>query len=235
GAGGDILRVYDLADGTEPRAYDAAEQTLGPIVASGRSATGEGALASLSHSEQAAFVVPRVGDRRGWILKAILDGGRLAGLEPFLPVGETTGGDVPSALVINPKPHFHYLVAAHGARTAASRVTMFSPASGAVALRLNTGLRHIVGLAYSPSGDLYAVDYGGDDPASGGVYRLEAAKVERRESCRPVKIADAPRPTALAFSPDGLLYVTALGEHSGDDPATGVLLRIAPLTETPKL
>jgi hypothetical protein len=142
-------------------------------------------------------------------------------------------------VAIDLKPNHHYLVVSQlGELTAArdSRVAMYSPTSGELALNLATGLHDIVGLAYSPTGDLYAVDFSWADAKAGGVYRLEAAQVDGRESCRAVKLAAAVRPTSLAFTPAGSLYVTAFGERTDPDAApTGVLLHITPQAGGPKL
>jgi hypothetical protein len=117
-----------------------------------------------------------------------------------------------------------------------SRVAMYSPTSGELALNLATDLCDIVGLAYSPRGDLYAVDFAWAEPKAGGVYRLEAAQVDGRESCRAVKIASVVHPTAIAFTPDGSLCVTAFGDRNEPDAApTGVLLNITPIEDAPKL
>jgi hypothetical protein len=62
--------------------------------------------------------------------------------------------------------------------------------------------------------------------------------VDGRESCRPVKIAAIKRPTALAFTADGALYVTAFGDSAGDDDGAkpaGALLRITPKGDAPRL
>ncbi len=235
GVGADLVRVYGLPENNADLAFDAVDHVVGPVPTGGRTTTGEGQFASLARTENALFVVPRTGDERGWILKAILDSNRVAGLEPFVATRAIAGVATPAAVAVDPKPNHHYLVVGQMGETSAatdSRLTMYSPTSGALALNLATGLRDVVGLAFSPAGDLYAVDFAWADAAEGGVFRLEAAQVEGRESCRPVKIATVARPASLAFTPDGTLYVTAFG--AGDAP-TGALLKITPRPETPPL
>ncbi len=239
GVGADLVRVYTLPDGHAELAFDAVDHVAGPVSASGRSTSGEGGFYSIAHADNALFVAPASGDEQGWVLKAIVDANRVAGLEPFLATRALAGVGVPGAVTIDPKPNHRYLVVSQlGALTAArdSRVGMYSPASGELALNLETGLYDIVALAYSPTGDLYAIDFASADAMAGGVYRLEAAPVEGRESCRAVKLAAAVRPTSLAFTPDGTLYVTAFGERTDQDEApTGVLLQITPKAGGPKL
>jgi hypothetical protein len=237
--GADLVQVYALPEDRSPLAHDKVDHSAGPVPASGRTETGEGDFASLAKTEDALFVAPAAGDQRGWILKAILDANRLADLQPFIATRETAGAGRPRALVINPKPNYHYLVAAEAGEPAAdrdSRITFYAPTTGELALNLNTNLRDIVALAYSPAGDLYAADFSASDPREGAIYRIEATQVEGRESCRPVKIARALRPTALLFTPDGALHATALGPRTNsDDPPTGVLLKITPAAGIPGL
>jgi hypothetical protein len=239
GAGADVVRVYNLPDGRAELAFDAVDHAVGPAPAGGRSAPGEGLFFTLARTDNALFVAPRRGVERGWILKAVLAANRVAGLEPFLATRAAAGLGAPGAVAVDPKPNHHYLVVSQmGEPTAArdSRVAMYSPNSGELALNLETGLHDIVGLAYSPTGDLYAVDFAWADAEAGGVYRLEAAQVDGRESCRAVKLASAVRPTSLAFTPDGSLYITAFGERTDPDAApTGVLLQITPKAGGPKL
>jgi hypothetical protein len=239
GVGEDLVRVYNLPDDGAELAFDAADHSAGPVPEGGRSTRGEGQFASLALTETSLFVVPRRGDERGWILKAVVDANRIAGLEPFVAANAIVGASTPSAVAVNPKPNYHYLVVAHMGEPSAdrdSRIAMLSPVSGELALCLLTGLRDIVGLAYSPRGDLYAVDASWGEPAAGGVYRLEAAESEGRQSCRAVKIAAVVRPSSLAFASDGSLYVTAFGESAARaSKPTGALLKITPKPETSPL
>jgi len=243
GNGKDLIRVYSVPDGAATQTYDQPDHSAGPLPAGGRSSTGEGSFWSLATTDRALFAAARSGDEQGWVLKATLDANRIAALEPFIATRTASGAASPAAVTVDPRPQRHYLVVAQrGAATADadSRLTMYSPTSGSVALNLNTGLRDIVALAYSPapSLDLYAADYSQANSSEGGVYRLEAAQVDGHESCRAVKIAAVTRPTSLAFTADGAMFVTALGDPPNGDanakPA-GVLLKITPAGNSPKL
>jgi len=79
-------------------------------------------------------------------------------------------------------------------------------------------------LAYSPTGQLYAVDFAWKEEGASGVYRLDDARVNGQQACQAVKIASIQRPISMAFTPDGTLYVTALG--ASDSKKQGILVKI---------
>jgi hypothetical protein len=241
--GKDIVQVYVLPAGGAAVAYEKSDHHVGPVPSGPRSKSGEGnffALAVIDEDvEKALFVTSAADKENGWVLKANASANRLADLQPFIATRKVTGVGAPGAVTVNPKARSHYLVIGQMDERTAERdgvIAFYSPASGQPALTLKTGLYDITGLAYSPGGDLYALDFAWQKPEVGGVYRIEAAEVAGRQSCRAVKIANALRPTALAFTPDGSLYVTALGNRTGiDAPPTGVLLKITPQPGAPKL
>jgi hypothetical protein len=186
-----------------------------------------------SDVENALFVASSGDDAKGWVLKAAADGNKLADLQPFIATRQVTGAAAPIAATINPKQRANYLLIGQMGERGGQRdsvVGFYGPASGTPALVVKTGLYDVVGLAYSPSGDLYAADAAWHDPSAGGVYRLDAAEVEGRDSVRAVKIAAVQHPTSLAFTPDGTLYVTTFGESESN----GKLLKITPGPSTPK-
>ena len=243
GKGEDVVRVYALPTDATSLAYDQADHSVGPIPKDSRSKTGEGAFFALAKIEDEldkALYVTSAGDPdQGWVLKASMAGNKLADLQPFIATRRVTGAGSPSAATVNPKSRSHYLLIGQMGDKGSERdsiIGFYGPTSGTPALILKTGLFDVTGLAYSPSGDLYALDFAHANPKSGGVYRIDAADVNGRQSTRAVKIAAIARPTSLAFTPDGVLYVTAFGEQTDSDkPPTGQLLKIAPKSDAPKL
>jgi hypothetical protein len=100
-----------------------------------------------------------------------------------------------------------------------------NPLDGRVSLALDVRLGNVVALAYHPkTGNLYACNQAAAD-AGGGIYRIDDATEPSKPAVSAVKLADAPRPTALAFGRDGALYVTALGNGNSDGPS-GSLLKL---------
>jgi hypothetical protein len=240
GEGKDLIRVYTAPNDGKAIPYDQADYSIGPVEADSRTSTGQGRFFDLARIEadfEKALYATSTGDpKQGWLLKASAGGNRLADLQTFIATAPLTAAGDPMAVTVNPKPKSHYLLVGQVGELGDKRdsvVGYYGPSSGTPALLLKCGLYDVVGLAYSPSGgDLYAIDFAWHDAEEGGLYRLHAVAVDGRESCRPVKIASIERPTSLAFTPDGSLYITAFGDHdSSDEKPSGKLLKVTPRPE----
>jgi hypothetical protein len=186
-------------------------------------AAGGGRLSRLIMTDTLCLVSS--GATPGVIWKANLEANRLVDLRPLGELPPAWGTPTGLALIPEPRPRF-LVVGLMGERQGApdSRLAYLVPSSGELAWHLPTGLRDIVSLAYSPSGQLYAADFSWQDEQSGGVYRLDDAQVAGRPSCRAVKIAALVHPFGLAFDAQGALYVTTFG--SGENAQQGTLVKI---------
>ena len=156
-------------------------------------------------------------DSTGNIFKAMLAANRIDSPRPLVSSKVAESLSWPSGLCLSPAVRTQFIVAAYlGALTEErdSRVAFIIPSGGDVAMQLTPGLFDIVALAYSPSGQLYAVDFAWQEEKEGGVYRLDDARLEGQPSCRAVKIASLEHPTSLLFDESGNLYVTSLGTGS---------------------
>ncbi len=166
-------------------------------------------------------------DSTGNIFKAILAANRIDSLQPLVSSKAANSLSWPSGLCLSPAVRTQFLVAAYLGKLSQerdSRVAFIIPSSGDVAMQLVPGLFDIVGLAYSPSGQLYAVDFAWQEEKEGGVYRLDDARLDGLPACRAVKIASLEHPTSLLFDEGGNLYVTSLG--TGANAKHGKIIKI---------
>jgi hypothetical protein len=231
------LGVYNLPNDGQPIDFGAAVGDAS--LPSRENAQGGERYFSLARTEGALLIAASDAAGAGGVLKASIDANKLSGLRRLTRAPSEESGLGVLGVTITPNPRATYLLAAQMGELGEqrdSRITFYAPGSGAVALQLQAGVRDAVALAYSPTGDLYVADAAWDDPAAGGVYRIDAAEIDGRQSCRPVKIAAAQRPTSLAFTADGTLYVTAFGDRDDSNaPPTGALLKITPKEGTSPL
>lgn len=223
----ELVRIYKIADAppAKPNAEDSAEFTLGPIAAGEVSEKGEGNFYASVVWNDAIYVTANGDDTKGWILKSEIKDGKPGALTGAIATKQQTEVDAPIAIAVSPDKS--QLVVSQGGEVNVpgdSLLTMYG-ADGKLTKKLKTGLHDITGLAYSPSGKLYAVDFAWADTKQGGLFEL----VIEGEEVKPKKILSLDRPTALAFDKEGGLYITvfSLGKDTGENP-TGGLIRVEP-------
>ena len=132
-----------------------------------------------------------------------------------------SGMSRPTGITISPRGELVIACAGQIGGTDSS-IAFVNSISGQLLMNLATGLSDTCAVAYSSkTGHLYVLDVAWDEP-SGGLFRLDAALIDGKPGVRAVKILQLERPTAMAFWPDGTLYVTTHGPAAGE----GQLLRI---------
>jgi hypothetical protein len=224
-SGEDLVRTFVLDELSKlPLDFDKrAKHKLGPLPADdGQKA--EGNFFAIAATRSALFVGCN-GEDKSWLAKAEVSGSSFGELQRWIPVKETTGSVGPTALVANPQTG-DLVVGLSGSTDVPGDAVLafFNAKSGKLLMKLNAGLNDISGLAYSPkTGLLYAVDASWREPTAGGLYRLDAAFSEGKQSIHVIKISPLDRPTALAFDEEGTLYLTALGSQ----PKAGKLMKCA--------
>jgi glucose/arabinose dehydrogenase len=89
-----------------------------------------------------------------------------------------------------------------------------------------TGLHDVVGVAVSPrTNRIYAVDFASAATDQGGLFRLDLVTEDGETVCKTTRLMPLDRPSALAFAPDGTLFITTWGSLS-EAHQEGCLVRI---------
>jgi hypothetical protein len=222
-AGGDddgapFVRLYELPEPESPLTADQHKQEA-HVPESGKEPNLD---AHVFHSIARTQPNDRVGDFL--LVAAPIDGGS-AGLV-YVPVRSGTLGDAVPAQLKDANGKFQiggitvgnsgYVVVATNAlgdSSQPSRLAFFSPLDRRVVMQVPTDLQRIVALAYSPkSGNLFVANFPTTDDGRSGIYRIDRMNQPDASACIAVKIADVRSPTALAFAPDGALYVTTASD-----------------------
>jgi sugar lactone lactonase YvrE len=225
--GGALARCFELLD--EGKVLSAAQPSSGGNGTGSfpNAASSPAACTSLTRTHpndaipDAVVLVVRNPDGTGSLIKARVQAGVLGQLQPFVSSDpslrfESTGAVATSNSGRIVVAHQQTAASRGSAKTDGGRLTFFNPFDGDKEMELNLDSPAVVGLAYSPiTGSLFAADFGAGANA-GGIYRLEDASELGKSACRMVKVAGVPKPTALAFAPDGALYVTTFGSGDND-------------------
>lgn len=229
--GEELIRIYKIEDAlpAKPRKEDAAEFTLGPIKGTGEGANekGEGNFYQAVVWNDAIYVTSNGDDTKGWVVVSKIADGKPGDLTPTIATKEATEVDAPVAIAVSPDKSQLVIGQMGEVKVPGDSLLTFYDKDGKLVKKLKTGLHDITGLAYSPSGKLYATDFAWAEEVKteGGLFEL----VIEGEEVKPKKILGLDRPTSLAFDKEGALYITVFGtgKDTGDKP-TGGLLRLEP-------
>lgn len=221
----DRVATYTLRAGAAAIDASQLDHAVGPMDQNINPGLADLKLCGLALSQDSCFVGSTTVD--GGIFKCDVAANRLEQLRLLIDVKAKADMSTPGGIALIPEPRPGFAVAAligTAERTGDSRLVFFTPSSGEIVLDLPTGLHDIIGLAYSPSGQLYAADFSANDEQAGGIFRIDDAQIDGRQTCQAVKIAALEHPFSLAFAPDGSLFVTAFGP--GANQSQGKLVRI---------
>lgn len=238
--GKDILVVGggDLPDGEEKlRTFHVPAVGAAAVQADAASASfelkatadlkGEGNFYSLAATSSALFVTCNGDDTKGWVAKAVRKGNTLTSFDRFLATKEAVQVDAPVGLTVSRRGE---LVVGQMGELDVPRdalVTFYSSRDGKKLMNLPAGLYDITALAYSPKGQMYALDFAWMKADEGGLFQLVAVLKSGQQALEARKILALERPSAMAFAPDGALYVTVFGKGAdGSDKESAKLLKI---------
>jgi DNA-binding beta-propeller fold protein YncE len=230
--GEEFVRVYTVPEPGKTLDFENdVQQKLGPL-APEDDILGEGNLYAIAVGESAIYITCNGDDTKGWVARCERNGTKLGKLERWLPTKELVEVDAPVGITMSPRGEI--VVGQFGENNLPkdSLLTFYSAKTGQMILNLETELYDITAVAYSPkTGLLYATDFAWMAPDEGGLFRLDAAQgAEGQQAVKETKIAKLEKPTAMAFAPDGTLYITVIGPKGDEDnaPTEGKLLKIAP-------
>ena len=224
--GEEMIRVYQVpAAGEEPIK---ADKTAGDpkTLPADDDVVGEGNFYALAKGAKGIYVTCNGDDVKGWVSLATLKEGKLDTFERKIATKEATKVDAPVAITISPEGHI--TVGQMGEiNVAEDSLLTFYNEDGKMLDNFKTGLNDITGLAYGPKNSrLFATDFNWLDTDDGGLYKLIAIK-DNYEECTAKEIVKLKKPTALAFTPEGDLYITLAGNTSeGSEKPDGKLVMI---------
>lgn len=221
--GEDRISGFTLPDDDDALPLDATKPDLGePQLKTNGDLLAEGDFYSLAKGNKGIYTVCNGDDTKGWIARAKINQEYfLTSLVRIVPTAESTKTSAPMAVTFNTQGH---MVVGHMGKTDANKdsTLSFYSEEGAHLDTFPLGLHDLTGLAYGPKhGRLFATDFHWSDPANGGLYKIIGTNTPA--GCKTQLISKLSRPTSLAFTQEGDLYVTLAGDPTKNN-ATGKLV-----------
>lgn len=229
--GNECVRIYNVPEvGKAALDYEKdVAVKLGPLAEEGE-VKPEGNLYGVAVTAAGIYCTCNGDDTKGWVSMSEIVGGKYSPLKRFIATKPAVEVDAPVAITVSPQGDIVIGQMGEINKPKDGLLTFYQAKSGQKLLNLETGLYDITGLAYSPKGLLYATDFAWMATGEGGLYRLDKDSKDGKTSLKTTKIAGLDKPTALAFGPDGTLYVTVIGATAEGETAgkNGAVVKIAP-------
>lgn len=217
--GKEVIRVYEV--GSEPAETPMnvgdARFVIGPLEAGSDSVHGEGNYFGLAELGDQIFVTCNGDDTKGWVSTIDLGDNKPGPITPKIKTKVATGVDAPTPVTASPKGDLVVGQLGEVNVPTDSLLTFYDPKTGKLLEKYKTGLYDLTGLAYNPAdGKLYGVDFAWMAPEKGGLFALPI----EGETVKPTKLATIDKPSAMAFTADGKLFITSIGKPA--DNASGM-------------
>lgn len=215
--GEEALFVYKIPAVGEP-AVSASAPAVSLMLPADGDLKGEGNFYGLAVTENAIFVTSNGDDTKGWIAKADRNGAEVGPFVRAIATKEAVGVDAPVAIALSPEGHLAVGQMGEISVPGDGLLSFYRPSDGELLANFPVGLSDLCGLAYSPKGQLFTVDFSWHDTTQGGLFQLISDPADATKSTVR-KIAELDKPTAMVFGPDGNLYITIIGTGEGDTTA----------------
>jgi hypothetical protein len=240
----ELVYVFTTPEAGKSVKVEEAKQKLGPLSKT-ENAQAEGNYYALVITKDHLYTSANGDDTKGWIAIADLKDGKFENFRRGIATKEATEVDAPVGLALSPKGRL--LVGQSGEVNVPgdSLLCWYSAAPDhKLLMKLKTNLHDLCGLAYGPTGValgyegtdpvqgqlIYGVDFAWAKPEEGGLFRLDddgKKNDDAEKSVKTTRLATLDKPSALAFAPDGTLYVTIFGTaKEGEMAKPGALLKI---------
>ena len=227
--GKEFVRVFSVPEAGKTLDYDKdAKSKAGPVEATD-DLKPEGNFYGLAVTKSAVYVTSNGDDTKGWVLRMTVEGTKFGKLERWLATKEAVNVDAPVGITVSPRGELVVGQMGEVNMPNDSLLTFYSASTGKKLLNLETNLYDITGLAYHPkTGLLYATDFAWMEPKEAGLYRIDRGAKEGNAPIKVTKVVSLEKPTAMAFAPDGALYVTTIGAPGEEETAakTGKLVKV---------
>jgi DNA-binding beta-propeller fold protein YncE len=227
--GKEFIRVFAVPEAGKTLDYEKdAKSKHGPLEGTD-DLKPEGNFYALAASKTAVYITSNGDDTKGWVLRIPVEGTKFGKLERWLATKEQVEVDAPVGITLGSRGEIVIGQMGEVNKPNDSLLTFYSASTGKKLLNLETNLFDITALAYHPkTGLLYATDFAWMEPKSAGLYRLDRGAKEGDSPLKVTKIVALEKPTAMAFAPDGALYVTTIGSPKEEETAakTGKLVKI---------
>lgn len=217
--GEERVRVFELGSPVKAMSVYDSSAKLGPIEPGPKTGRGEGNFYAVAATDMGLYVTANGDDTKGWVLKAPIKGGKIGNLAPFIATKEAVKVDAPVGIAARDGKIY---VGQMGevASQPDSLLCIYNEKTGKLESKLELeDVFDVCALAFSKSGKLYALDFNWPGTEKGALYRVDV----KASGAAVSKLADLDKPTALAFGPDGSLYVTVFGA----DSSSGQLLKFS--------